>query len=163
MALAARPIMIYALRLSQPDPDAPLLDISVRCASGTYIRSLARDIGEALGCGGHLSMLRRTCVGEFRLEDALTLEQADAEAARGALLARLIPMDRALADRPAVTLDVEQTRRVLLGQAIARGDIRMQADALTGVVRVYDPAGRFIAVGRIEDGLLKPSKVFADA
>ena len=117
-------------------------------------------------------MLRRTHVGVFRLEDALILEQADAEAARGALLARLIPMDRALADRPAVTLDVEQTRRMLLGQAIARDDVQVQGVAIPGivtpggapsdVVRVYDPAGRFIAVCRLEDALLKPSKVFVD-
>jgi tRNA pseudouridine55 synthase len=153
--LAARRVTVHALHLS-PSAGAPdELAADVHCGSGTYIRALARDIGELLGCGGHLIALRRLSVGPFHVEDALSVEQAQQAAADGSLLARLMPIDLALGDMPAVTLDEAQTRKLLLGQFVPQVD----TDHL-GERRVYDSHGAFVAIGRLQGGLLRPVKVF---
>src|SRR5262245_40734947 len=88
--LAARPVQVYSIDVRRYD--YPELDVEVRCGKGTYVRSLARDLGEKLGCGGLVQALRRTRVGPFRAEDAVALD-AGAEAAR----ARLLPPAQAVA------------------------------------------------------------------
>jgi tRNA pseudouridine55 synthase len=153
--LAARPVIVHSLHLSPAGGTTEALVADVHCGSGTYVRSLARDIGELLGCGGHLTALRRLTVGPFRVEDALSLEQAQQAAADGNLSAHLMPIDRALADMPAVMLDEVQTRRLLLGQFVPQVDTDH-----VGERRVYDSHGVFIAVGRLQGGLLRPVKVF---
>src|SRR5205085_1672899 len=101
--LAPRIVHIDAIDLL--DFDYPHLRIEVRCGKGTYIRSLARDFGERLGCGAYLSGLRRTRVGRFTADDAVPLE-ADAETARG----RLLPLAAAVAELPRVTPSEALTR-----------------------------------------------------
>ncbi len=165
VALAARPVQIDALRLARTDADN-LLTADITCGSGTYIRSLARDIGEQLGCGAHLTQLRRLRIGIFDIADAIDSEQAQ-NLSQQDLIAKLLPMDRALANAPVFTLDGDQTTRVRNGQRLRldAGSVlaaipAANTDSAT-LVRVYDPNGLFIAVGEIAESVLKPLKVLA--
>jgi tRNA pseudouridine55 synthase len=152
--LAARTVRIDALTLARVDGRADLLRAEVSCGSGTYIRALARDIGQALGCGAHLTALRRLRIGNFQSADAVTDIDMQAHAAAGTCPSVLQPMDRALLNAPEQLLDEPQTRRLLMGQRIA---LRAHDAPL---VRVYDPARRFVAVAEIASGVLRPVKVF---
>jgi tRNA pseudouridine55 synthase len=137
------------------------LRVRVKCSAGTYIRSLARDMGEMLGCGGHLTMLRRTQAGAFSLSDALPLEHIDQWAAR------LLPMDRAVSHFPEVVLTEAQAKDFGMGRFL---DTKLldathfeSASHLTpqaGVCRVYDAQHELIGIGKIESEMLKPVKVF---
>jgi len=109
--LAARRVTIDAIdvvRYAYPD-----LELEVRCGKGTYVRSLARDLGERLGCGAYVQALRRTRVGPFRVEDALSLE-TDAATARS----NVRPAKEAVAELPAVTLPDAELRRLTRGQEL---------------------------------------------
>lgn len=112
----ARPVEIYALNMALAQSgQAPLaLDIRVTCSKGTYIRTLGEDIAEAIGCGGHLSALRRTATGHYHVRDAVTL--ADFEAMdEGERLACLLPVESLLPDHTRVTLGEEDAARFLSG------------------------------------------------
>ncbi len=146
-----RPVQIHALELLGLGED--WIDLRVHCSKGTYIRTLAMDIGAALGCGAHLSSLRRTAIGDFSLEAAISLDalqQAD-EAARDQLLA---PVDALLADYPLLELDAEQSRLLLQGRSVALGTPRA-----AGPVRIYGhlpesgSAAVFLGLGDCTDGL----------
>jgi tRNA pseudouridine55 synthase len=128
---APRQVTIHGIDIIEWQ-DATLV-IDVRCSKGTYIRTLAEDIGAALGCGAHLAALRRTGTGSLRLDGALTLQALEAldEDAR---LARLLPPDALLDDWPAVALDEAEAGRFLSG--LRRRLPHADADA----VRVYGPA-----------------------
>lgn len=138
-----------------------IVRIDVRCSKGTYIRTLAEDIGEALGCGAHLAALRRTGSGPLRLDGAVTLEQLAAldEPARDALL---LPVDHLLADRPVVRLDEAEAGRFLTG-------LRRRVDLPDApLVRVTGPDPRaFLGSARVHAGeliaerLLSPPEVAA--
>jgi len=112
----ARHVVIHDLELleMQLDGNAPFLRLRVTCSKGTYIRTLGEDIAEALGCGGHLSALRRVATGPFVAEDCVTLEDltAMAEPEREA---RLMPVECLLSDHTVVTLDAENAGRFLSG------------------------------------------------
>jgi tRNA pseudouridine55 synthase len=148
--LPARPVTVEHLtweRLS-----AETLRIQVTCGKGTYIRSLARDIGAALGCGAHLAALRRTFVGPFGLDSAVALDKLMAEPAR--LPALLLPPETAVADWPVVPLDDEGTRRIRNGMPVSApgiGDDRARAHA---------PGGALLALLRRDGELWRPEKVF---
>ena len=120
----------------------------VVCSKGTYIRTLCHDLGQSLGCGGAMSSLRRLRAGPFRLEEAVTLEQA---AERGAEC--LLPLDSLFRDCPALTLDGEQTRRVLNGSDFPR-------EGQAGRYRLYGPEGEFLALAALEAGRAKIIKSF---
>jgi tRNA pseudouridine55 synthase len=122
------------------------LDISVRCSSGTYIRAIARDLGRALGVGGHLTALRRTAVGPFTLELARTLDEL-ADHFEPVPLA-----DAARASFPWVELTVEQATDVRFGRAL-------ELD-LPGVTAVFDPAGDFLALYEPRGGQARAVAVF---
>ena len=150
-----RQVTIHALELLRLDGEE--LEIRVHCSKGTYIRTLAEDIGEALGCGAHLSALRRTLAGPFHLEDAVTLEEiqtalADGDAAVDALL---LPMEEALADWPAVRLSENAAYYLGQGQAV------MVPQAPTrGWVRLFNEGQRFLGVGNIlDDGRVAPKRL----
>lgn len=164
-----RPVMIYEIKLldfaeNGPHPRARL---EVSCGQGAYIRSLAHDLGEALGCGAHLSDLRRTKVGGFRAEDAFTVEQV------AALLEKnsrdfLIPMSRAVSHLPALTVPDGALRTAAHGN-----DVRLAADEIDGKellerpLRACDGTGRLLGVAHLhtnEQGyLLSMDKVLIDA
>lgn len=130
------------------------LRLKVSCSKGTYIRSLARDIGEALGCGAHLSGLRRTVSGPFDICDAVELEALEALTCDQAR-ALLSPPDRALEHLPAVVLDEQQAGRIAQGQRLAG-----LSEPHAGQVRIYGPAS-FLGVGEMDGvGRLKPVRLF---
>ncbi|WP_418646794.1 tRNA pseudouridine(55) synthase TruB [Thauera butanivorans] len=143
----ARKVRIHALELL--DFAATRFSIRVACSKGTYIRSLAMDIGSALGCGAHLCALRRTRIGAFDVADALTLEALEAQPAevRAGLLA---PADTLVAAYPACHLDAEQARGLLQGRVLALGDAGTEGLAV-GLVRVYGPQG-FLGLGQWQLG-----------
>ncbi len=130
------------------------LTLDVRCSKGTYIRTLAEDIGEALGCGAHLSALRRTASGALDLGAAHTLEELAAltETGRDALL---LPVDALLADRPAVRLGDADAARFLTGLRAAT----TRADCAQ--VRVFGPGGAFLGSARIASGELIPTRLLS--
>ena len=130
----ARQIVIHQLELL--DYQAPLLRLRVRCSKGTYIRVLGEDIGTALGCGAHLNALRRTVVGDLRLDDAVTLEQlaASDDHQRSRLLA---PVDALLQSFPRIELSAELAVRFLHGQRLALGKEEVKIPAQQGRVAVY--------------------------
>jgi tRNA pseudouridine55 synthase len=134
--LPARPVTVHELLVTNVRPaDGHLdVDLSVRCSSGTYIRSIARDLGGELGVGGHLTVLRRTAVGPFTLADARTLEQlADGFAVTGL-------SDVAARCFPTYHLSDEQARDVGFGRPLA---VTLPDG---GPVAVLDPGGRFLAL-----------------
>ena len=110
-----RVVTIHALTVERVEGDE--IDIEVRCSKGTYVRTLGEDIGEALGCGAHLTMLRRTSIGSLSIANSMTLEQISEhpEETRGALLD--VP-DSLLAHLPALILSEDQTRVFMHGQAV---------------------------------------------
>lgn len=150
---APRRVRIHALELLDFAGDR--LAIRVHCSKGTYIRSLAVDIGAALGCGAHLAALRRTAIGDFDLADAVTLDRLEAagEGGRDALLA---PVDALVAAFPVVRLDAAAARALLQGRTLALpgGTPGMR-------VRAYGPAG-FLGVAQWqEDGRLAARRLIA--
>lgn len=135
--LAARPVTIHTIELIEyVSPRATML---VHCSAGTYIRSLAYDLGQLLGCGAHLADLQRTAAGPFLLTDAHTVEHLDREFAAGAGAQLLQPADAGLQMWPKLHLDSAAAARVMHGQTVA-------AEAVHGVARAYNPAGSLIAI-----------------
>jgi tRNA pseudouridine55 synthase len=139
--------------------DGPRLRLSVTCGSGTYIRSLARDLGEVLGCGGHIAALRRTWVDPFRSPDMLTLDQLLALFEAGgeaALETRLLPVEAGLSHWPSLALDPEQARRLGQGQVLP-----MPGSDPVETVNITDLNGRSLGLGELrEDGQLRPRRLF---
>ncbi len=130
------------------------LDFSVLCSKGTYVRTLAEDISEKLGCGGHLIALRRTGIGEFSLENAYTLTQLEGmnEVQRDACL---MPLDRLVQNLPSLELDEIQASRLAQGQRLGVSDSYPD-----GKRRLY-ATGHFIGLGELEGGRLSPSRLLS--
>jgi tRNA pseudouridine55 synthase len=151
--LEARPVEIYALELLEWQP--PELTLEILCSSGTYIRSLAHDLGDSLGCGAHLTALRRTASGNFRVSEAVTLDELTRSFERGDWRSHLRPADQAVADWPEVGLTAEAAARIQHGQSIP---LEEYAD---DYARAYNPGGEFIALLRADTlaGLWRPYKV----
>lgn len=146
----ARPIVIHAIELlSFAIPEAT---IRVRASKGTYIRVIAQDLGEALGCGAHLAALRRTGSGNFQVADALPLEQI--EEAPDEARARLLTVEQALSFLPALQLDERHAMSVAFGNPLDRGmqtRLGLQAPEVGGRYRLLDPAGNVVAVGEANE------------
>jgi tRNA pseudouridine55 synthase len=153
---AARPVHIESLTVDDFAPGPyPEATITVECSSGTYIRSLAADLGTALGGCAHLSELRRLRVGSFSLDDAHTMDQIIATP-EGALLAPSV----AMRDLTAVTVDAEQTRAVGHGATFAARSF-VDDDAGPGPFAVLDEAGALLAVYERRGAGVKPAVVLA--
>ena len=154
--LRARRVQIYGIDVLAYG--YPRLEIEVRCGKGTYIRSLARDFGERLGCGGLIASLRRTRVGPFAAEDAVPPD-ADAATAR----AKLQPLESAVAELSAkVRLPDEALARLRRGQTVEMARVGLRLEKGAGPeVAVFDRAGNLaaIAVADVERGVLRPDKV----
>ncbi|MHB1214874.1 MAG: tRNA pseudouridine(55) synthase TruB [Thiobacillus sp.] len=149
---APRKVHIRALELLECDLPRVVLD--VQCSAGTYIRTLAQDIGAVLGCGAHLTALTRTTAGGFKLGDAHTLahlESLDIDQ-RNALL---LPADCLVAHLPAVQLDAIDTEALCQGRAIA------YPDAAPGLTRAYAASNRFIGLVDANAGQLVPRRLIA--
>lgn len=147
-----RTVVIRELKLERLQGDE--LEFTVLCSKGTYVRTLGEDIGEKLGCGGHLIALRRTGIGEFDLDHAYTLAQLEGmdEAQRDACL---LPLDSLVQDLPRLELDEVQAGRLAMGQRLGLTD-----DFPSGKRRLY-AAGRFIGLGELANGRLAPSRLLS--
>jgi tRNA pseudouridine55 synthase len=151
-----RPVTIYRIELLRQAADE--IDLHVTCSKGTYIRTLAEDIGEALGCGAHVTVLRRTLVSGHTLAEAVTLEELaqilEQEGFAG-IDARLLPMDSALAEWPGVSLSDEMVFYVKRGQAVL-----VPKAPTTGLVKLYGSKEGFLGIGHIlEDGRVAPKRL----
>jgi tRNA pseudouridine55 synthase len=139
----------------------PRLELEVHCGKGTYIRSLARDLGDRLGCGALVQTLRRLRVGPFTAEDALPLD-TDAATAR----ARLLPVEAAVAALPRVILEAPDVKRLRQGQGVPLANEALSADAphRDAEVAVFDRASALVAVAAVNDEkrLLLPVKVLSE-
>jgi tRNA pseudouridine55 synthase len=137
--------------------------MQVRCSSGTYVRTLAHDIGERLGVGAHLVALRRTEVGHFHLTDSLTLDELETME-RDAMLDALISPYDMLVNLPALALNDEETRRVSNGRALPLSSEQAAAvEPATNKLRLRDSKGNLVAVADVdrEAGLVSPRIVLA--
>jgi tRNA pseudouridine55 synthase len=134
----ARPITIHSIDLI--DWQSPDVTIDVHCSAGTYIRSLAHDLGQELGTGAHLIALERTASGPFRLAEAITLDEFEALAHEHQWQAQLHSIDQALGEWPAVTLNQAQRTRAITGGPIDS----LPLDGVHG--RAHDEHGRLIAL-----------------
>ncbi len=154
--LAPRPVTILSLELTQWSGNECILE--VHCSAGTYIRSLAHDLGKRLGCGAHLSALRRTASGGLTVADAVTLDGLQAAFTRGDWRRLVLPADAAVPEWPAVRLGPEGETRVRRGQPVPLEDGRGP------IGRAYNSAGEFFAVLRADPdaGVWRPDKVFVD-
>ncbi len=134
------------------------LELEVYCSKGTYIRTLIEDIGEALGCGAHVSALRRTAAGPFRIEDAVLLQRLEELAGEGELEALdglLLPLDRVLDGLPALRLAGDSGYYLSQGQAV-----QQYPAPAAGLLRLYDERGRFLGVGESTgDGRIAPRRL----
>ena len=158
--LAARPALIEGLTLiDMPDPDHCVIE--ARCGKGTYVRALARDLGIALGSLAHVTELRRTRVGPFAEEAAISLaklqELGHSAVGRDALLSVLQPVETALDDIPALAISGQDAARLKRGQPVLlRG---RDAPILKGPVYATS-RGSLVAVGEVSQGELRPTRVF---
>jgi tRNA pseudouridine55 synthase len=153
VVLVARPVTVseFALLGVRREGAFTDLDVTVECTSGTYVRALARDLGASLGVGGHLTALRRTRVGPFRLDTARTLEQL-AEAP-----GLTHPLDVAVATAfPVRVADAAESTALSFGRPLA-------GNGMAGVYAVTDPGGRALALVSEVDGRAKPVLVLAPA
>lgn len=147
---SARRIEITALTREAFSGDE--LVVSVTCSKGTYVRTLAMELGRALGCGAYLTGLRRTAVGRFRLEDATTLETLEGEGPGGR--ARLLPVDILVQDLPRWDCAAAEALRFTQGQQIPAANHGPE-------VAVFGPEGRFLGVAAAAGGRLAPLRLMA--
>ena len=151
----ARNITIYNIEFIRSSHD--YFEIEVSCSKGTYIRTLVEDIGEKIGCGAHVSSLRRLETGPFHLSHSSTLEEIESIANQGqkSLYDLLLPMDTALKDIPEIRLDKEEAYCLSRGQFVEISDIPE-----SGPLRIYNSSYEFIGVGDItEDGQIRPKRL----
>ena len=153
----ARPITIFELKFI--DYQAPFLTLEVHCSKGTYIRTLVDDLGEALGCGAHVTMLRRLAVADYPIEEMMPIEDlallADSFPS-GELDRLLLPMDTAVASLPQLNLTAKQTKAVGFGQRVKFEN----PQALSGLVRLFSENGQFLGIAEITAGnIIRPNRM----
>lgn len=153
----SREVDVYRLDIERFESDR--LDVHVECGSGTYVRSLARDLGERLGCGAHLTALRRLWVEPFRtpaMFDLETLESRQAQGGNAAIDTLLLPIESGLVGLPALQLDSVQSAQLRHGQRM-----RVAVPCSSGLHRALNPQGQLVAlVGIAEDGLVSVTRGF---
>jgi tRNA pseudouridine55 synthase len=167
--LTSRQVTIHSLKTSgwdTADPERPMVELEVVCSAGTYIRSLARDLGEQLGCGAYLGALTRTASGPFHIDAAHPLERVREELAAGRTEEMLLSPDAGLDHIPLVQIPAKDREALARGQIIrVRGQVSGGADPglvldEAQVVRVVDETGRLTAMAHVKTGRLYPDKVF---
>ena len=152
----ARPVEIFSIELCEAN--IPEVEFDVHCSKGTYIRSLAHDLGEKLGCGAHLTALRRTAVAQFSINDAISLDQLREAFANGYAEKYLGPLDEALLQFEAIVVDDTTQKQIEQGIALHCG-----AEYTTPLLRAYSASGECVALlerGNAPD-VWKPRKVFS--
>jgi tRNA pseudouridine55 synthase len=160
VSLAPRQVSIYDLEIAgMPAPD--LTELICACGKGTYVRSIARDLGRMLGCYGHIAGLRRTSVGPFGETDAISLESleslSNSDRGQEALLSKILPAETALDGIPALAIGGEDAARLKRGQSIlVRGG---NSPVLKGPVYAIS-GGVLVAIGEVDLGEMHPIRVF---
>jgi len=159
----ARPVTIHEFTLFAFRPgEQAEADVEIHCSKGTYVRTLAEDLGAVLGVGAHVVALQRSAAGPFSASDGTTLEQL--EALRGehsALDARLKPIDSAVSDLAAITVVESAAWHFVRGQSVLVTGLYQQAEE-GDIVRVFRADGGFLGVGEVlDDGQIKPRRVVA--
>ncbi|OOR99321.1 tRNA pseudouridine(55) synthase TruB [Haemophilus paracuniculus] len=153
----ARPITIFELTFI--DYQAPYLTLEVHCSKGTYIRTLVDDLGEALGCGAHVTMLRRLAVANYPIEAMMSWDDLQKFAENQPLAEldqHLLPMDSAVSSLPKLSLTAEQTKAVGFGQRV-KFDNPQQ---LQGLVRLFSDNDQFLGVAEIrQDNVIRPNRM----
>jgi tRNA pseudouridine55 synthase len=140
--------------VARPDPDHA--EFEMVCGKGGYVRAIARDLGQALGCHAHVTWLRRTWSGPFDAGDGITLDQIEALAGTPELDQHLLPLEVALRDLPEVVLNLEGVTRVRNGNPGAV----IRSDAEFGETCWASYQGAAVAVGTYMGGMLHPNRVF---
>jgi tRNA pseudouridine55 synthase len=149
-----RTVRIYSLALGEVN--LPEFELRVHCSKGTYVRTLAEDIGEALGCGAHVTALRRTGVGPYTGFEMYSMEMLEQTAEQGkpAIDRLLLPIDTALSDWPEVRVNADTAFYLKQGQAVL-----VPRAPTEGWVRIYE-GETFLAVGQVqEDGRIAPKRL----
>ena len=155
-----RPVEIRGIKILKFD--YPKLTIKVECGKGTYIRSLAHDLGESLGCGGHISDLVRLFCGSFPIDESVTLEQIEeAVGSPESWRQHLYHIDRVLLHLKSITLGSERVEQLRHGQAVSLDSIGLKSEHLE-VRRAYTSQGNFLALVKFDRNTdsWKPDKVF---
>jgi tRNA pseudouridine55 synthase len=152
-----RPVEIYDIKLL--DWSSPVLTIEVACSPGTYLRSLAHDLGQRLGCGAHLSSLTRLASGHFTLDEAIGLDALSEAFATGRWAELIHPPDEALLDFEAITFGSQAERQIRVGQQV-QGPTPLSSSSLC---RAYSTEGKLIALLQYDTqtGRWQPKKVFS--
>lgn len=149
VAIAERTVQVHALRLVRYD--YPVLQLEIECGSGTYVRSLGRDLAKSLGTAAVMSQLCRTAVGPFHVSEAIDPDSLNVKSIPAALL----PLETAVQHLPQVQLEDVEVQQIQFGRSIERRDHCISADAAA-----FDPRGRLVAIlTRLDDDLLRPDKV----
>ena len=146
-----RTVTISSLNIIGEENGDYILDVC--CSKGTYIRTLCNDIGQALGCGGCMSSLRRTKAGAFSVEQTHTIQQIQAAAETGELEKIILSVDTLFADKPALEANAVCEKKLRNGNAI-------KLNRADGVYRVYSETGEFLLLGEVRQGILKTIKSF---
>ncbi|VEI45693.1 tRNA pseudouridine synthase B [Actinobacillus equuli] len=153
----ARPITIFELRFIEYS--APYLTLEVHCSKGTYIRTLVDDLGEVLGCGAHVTVLRRLAVANYPIEAMISyedLQNLSENQPLEALDQHLLPLDTAVESLPKINLTAEQTKAVGFGQRVKFENINQTY----GQVRLFSENGQFLGVAEItNDNVIRPSRM----
>ena len=148
----ARKVTIHEITLNRFEQDE--VEVTVSCSKGTYIRTLAEDIGYALGCGAHLAGLRRLTSAHFSLENTFTIEQLEAMTVEQRDQS-LLPVDALIENLPKVHLDKESVFYLLQGQAVWKSGLNVE-----GFFRLYDENGDFLGIGeQTIDGKIAPKRL----
>ena len=156
VTLEPRPLVVESLELvSRPDPDTAVLEMV--CGKGGYVRSVARDLGEALGCLGHVTALRRVFSGPFEAAEGVAPDRVQELAAEGSVDSLLLPLDAALAELPEVRLDEAAAARAAQGNPVPC----LSSEAEYGEEARATRASRVLAVGRYRAGMFHPARVLA--
>jgi tRNA pseudouridine55 synthase len=164
--LKARSVTIHSARVSDA-PDADHIEIEIECGKGTYVRSIVRDLAEALGACAHVSALRRTRVGPFGEDRAITLENLEDLSHKAALPEVLLPVETALDDIPALAVTAEDAFRLAQGRPIVLVPRQVETlkARLTGGSRLVSAmdGDRLVALAEMRAGRLNPVRVFIQA
>ena len=154
----ARPITIFELNFIEYQ--APFLTLEVHCSKGTYIRTLVDDLGEVLGCGAHVTVLRRTAVADYPAEKMMTWDALQALAEQGDLDQHLLPIDTAVSKLPALKLNAEQSKGIGFGQRVKFAN----EAKLRGQVRVFSDKNIFLGVALIDDNnVIRPQRLITQS
>ena len=154
----ARPITIFELNFIEYQ--APFLTLEVHCSKGTYIRTLVDDLGEVLGCGAHVTVLRRTAVADYPAEKMMTWDALQALAEQGDLDQHLLPIDTAVSKLPALKLNAEQSKSIGFGQRVKFAN----EAKLRGQVRLFSDKNIFLGVALIDDNnVIRPQRLITQS